>query len=813
MAKNSESRFDSSKQEQEKKLYFRAYTHNEKWSPDGGVTFNIIGVPNNKQTPITYSFDLAPYHHDTYGYCKPFGEEFRSYATRAMEQVAEFANITWRVESPEKARFLYQMCEYLGDDVAGQATFPADTTMNIQILSRYERTTEPNPDAEITRYYRPFTSLKRFVHFFAPDILDVPPVADHSHFKQEVVNHETGHSLALLHPHGRTLHREYVPLYTQDSSQMSYYSGNYTQGPSGYPPNTSHPMQEPPFNTHYALMDITTLQALYGSNTQFHAGNDVYAFDGTRGMRTIYDAGGYNSYDASSSSSCSKPDTVYMNANPDIHMPSKIGETAIFTAFSGPDEIIGGKWNNEIHGSYAHSNNINLSGAWGDQWIYSAGHNNVISLNPDGYGSAVLDYRSYSAPLTLGQDTVFGFSPSRDRIVISPDLLWEDIGITNTGHRNVTLPNGSVRLIDNGTTLHLGKNSIQTIILDRISPDAIRPSHFQTTIADDRNKHDYPNRCSYTNWEKAGLLFDRSKTALGSMPLQISIGAGVAFKEEGFLMAAMIAKLVVSMFRRGRPLEATSEQPVAVDNIPEVPSKTLTTFVGNLLWDGVAIATRIALPVASLTHDVMRSMKEDFRKNDAASASSNVPDLEGGPSNNDQSERLKQVKAFGRGVLGGLKIGTAYVFGSSIYDLPIYAFWAGKDFNKGGNEPFYNSFTDHGTWHRPQQELFSAIISRTRGLRHVPDALDKIATWRANSHTAAEINPAEYELQPLNFLEEGASSIHEEKSLETVSPNYSRVNNGKNIRPLRTRSFSEDVKQTSFVQQVAQNRQTSSHSF
>ncbi|MBV5300100.1 MAG: Ig-like domain-containing protein [Rhodoferax sp.] len=106
--------------------------------------------------------------------------------------------------------------------------------------------------------------------------------------------HELGHALGLKHPFSDS---PVLPT-SQDSEQYTVMS--YTQHPNaifrtvtangtgGYSFKTFYVQPETPM-----LYDVAAIQYLYGANTSYHSGNDVYSFDPAKPFfRTIWDAAG-----------------------------------------------------------------------------------------------------------------------------------------------------------------------------------------------------------------------------------------------------------------------------------------------------------------------------------------------------------------------------------------------------------------------------------------------------------------------------------------------------------------------------------------
>lgn len=250
--------------------------------------------------------------------------------------------------------------------------------------------------------------------FIASAISDLPQNRGNTLFFNML--HETGHAVGLKHPFD---FRDTLPiaLDTYDNTVMSY-----TYGKVGLP-GTLMPL------------DILAIQYIYGVNTHYHAGNDLYIFAGDEiplYPQTIWDAGGIDTFMATGNT----PVLFDLNegnfsrvgidrwGNPTPYFSVAIAYHAIIEnaiGAQGNDLLIGNAANNRLEGRggnddiYGSSGNDTLDGGDGDDTltggdgydlVFGGGGNDLIYGSSGDYlygGDGSDGFLNVSSVVALGQ--------------------------------------------------------------------------------------------------------------------------------------------------------------------------------------------------------------------------------------------------------------------------------------------------------------------------------------------------------------------------------------------------------------------------
>lgn len=247
--------------------------------------------------------------------------------------------------------------------------------------------------------------------------LYIPETFDEGSWYFNTIVHELGHALGLKHPFDAD--GSEVILATEFDN-IFYTVMTYTDDPTG---QNLFPDRYP---TTPMLIDILSIQYLYGANTTFHAGDDTYTFDAD-GLyfETIWDAGGHDTlvHDGDNDttidlraggwSGLGQP-VVYSNR---FDVPQYTDPRTVWIAYGTTiEDAIGGAGDDDIHGNDA--DNV-LHGSDGDDDI-DGGAGNDLLHGGNGSDTAAFGGAAGSVSVNLaasgpqdtggdGVDTLFDF--------------------------------------------------------------------------------------------------------------------------------------------------------------------------------------------------------------------------------------------------------------------------------------------------------------------------------------------------------------------------------------------------------------------
>lgn len=234
--------------------------------------------------------------------------------------------------------------------------------------------------------------------------------------------HETAHALGLEHPYDDGKHADF----STDTTLMSYNDGMYSGRGGTYVPVGPQ------------LYDIAALQALYGANHGYRAGNDDYRFDGGALVKTVWDGDGSDTYRVGSFTGNA---TLDLREGPDFI--SFIGQSRVWTAFganiehaaggTGNDTLLGNRLSNRLEGGIG--SDTLLGGESADTLLGGEGLDTYALYLGDGH-DVLMDAGTNGLWLEnqLLEGEVSGGSLSFGALTLRFDWLGKDVRISVAGN-------------------------------------------------------------------------------------------------------------------------------------------------------------------------------------------------------------------------------------------------------------------------------------------------------------------------------------------------------------------------------------------
>lgn len=302
---------------------------------------------------VSYTFSATQGHFGEQGgsnYAAPNAAQQQA-IREVLAEYSKITNLTFREvnsSDPDHVDMVFRQAS-LPDNLAGWAYSPSDELgSDITFDSRYNG-----------------TATGRNAEYYG---------LEPGQFGFRMMLHEVGHAMGLVHPfEGSVVLPEAED--SQNATVMSY-NGSDQNAPAGGYVGGAVATRSGPFAPQTLMIyDIAAIQAIYGANHDYNAGNNTYTFTGAPAVFTLWDGNGTDTLDAMGHNGST------LDLREGLAFVSHVGETSFWNAFGANIENATGSHGADVITGNTLANRI--FGNMGSDLISGGNGNDILSAGKD----------------------------------------------------------------------------------------------------------------------------------------------------------------------------------------------------------------------------------------------------------------------------------------------------------------------------------------------------------------------------------------------------------------------------------------------